>query len=337
MLTIFIIVILVLASILIFIPRKGIIAKISLWKNRQKRIMLEDSLKLIYNCELSGNSCNIKNLAKLLNNNESRAIQISDDLKSLNLISKNNNSIFLTNEGKEYALSVIRIHRLWEHFLSEKTGIEETEWHSNAEKAEHLLTIEEANDLAASLNNPVFDPHGDPIPQADGNFVSVNGKEIFELEIDEFARIIHVEDEPEEIFKELNSIGISQGVIVQLVNKKSDSIILRIEGTEHSLSISQYKNILTFPVQKEKIFSSFKSLSSLKQDEEAVIVGISKSIKGLQRRRLMDFGIVPGSRIKAKLVSTGGDPVAYRIRGTDVALRKNQSDYIYIDEVRRCA
>ncbi|MEJ5261089.1 MAG: FeoA family protein [Ignavibacterium sp.] len=73
-----------------------------------------------------------------------------------------------------------------------------------------------------------------------------------------------------------------------------------------------------------------KPLSSLKVGEKGIVLGIAKSLRGQQRRRLMDLGIVPGTEIEAELASITGDPVAYRVRGTTIALRKEQADKIYL-------
>ena len=90
-------------------------------------------------------------------------------------------------------------------------------------------------------------------------------------------------------------------------------------------------NITVSKIENEdEIREDFKRLSTLSIGEKGTVVGISKKCRGQQRRRLMDFGFVPGSEITAEMVSFGGDPVAYFIKGTTVALRKIQSDLIFI-------
>jgi len=74
----------------------------------------------------------------------------------------------LTSDGRSYALRIIRVHRLWEKYLADETSVSENEWHQKAEEVEHLITPEQADTLAAQIGNPVFDPHGDPIPSASG-------------------------------------------------------------------------------------------------------------------------------------------------------------------------
>ncbi len=60
----------------------------------------------------------------------------------------------LTKEGRQYALKIIRVHRLWEKYLAEKTGFDKTEWHDRAEEMEHHLSHEETNVLADRVGKP---------------------------------------------------------------------------------------------------------------------------------------------------------------------------------------
>lgn len=71
-------------------------------------------------------------------------------------------------------------------------------------------------------------------------------------------------------------------------------------------------------------------LSSLGLGQQATVVDISPACRGAERRRLLDLGVVPGTVIRAELVSTSGDPVAYRIRGAMIALRNAQADLIHV-------
>jgi DtxR family Mn-dependent transcriptional regulator len=68
----------------------------------------------------------------------------------------------------------------------------------------------------------------------------------------------------------------------------------------------------------------------LKIGEEAYIAGISPALRGIQRRRLMDFGIVAGTKVRAELESLNGDPKGYFVRGTTVALRNKQAENIFV-------
>jgi DtxR family Mn-dependent transcriptional regulator len=63
------------------------------------------------------------------------------------------------------------------------------------------------------------------------------------------------------------------------------------------------------------------------------VVRLSSNCRGAQRRRLLDLGVVPGTEIEAELPSASGDPVAYRIRGALIALRRQQAEWIEVAPV----
>lgn len=71
-------------------------------------------------------------------------------------------------------------------------------------------------------------------------------------------------------------------------------------------------------------------LHALATGEEAVVVGIGERVHGGQRHRLLDLGVVPGTLVRAELRSPSGDPVAYRIRGAVIALRRAQAEDILV-------
>jgi DtxR family Mn-dependent transcriptional regulator len=71
-------------------------------------------------------------------------------------------------------------------------------------------------------------------------------------------------------------------------------------------------------------------LTTLKPGEAAHVVNISPRIRGVERRRLMDLGILPGTLIANEMASAGGDPVGYRVRGAVIALRNSQAELINI-------
>ena len=81
---------------------------------------------------------------------------------------------------------------------------------------------------------------------------------------------------------------------------------------------------------EKPVEGKFRSLSELKIGEKGKVLGIAKSLRGQQRRRLMDLGVVPGTEVEVEMKSLWNDPVAYRIRGATIALRKNQTDKIYL-------
>ena len=76
----------------------------------------------------------------------------------------------LTSTGRKLALSLVRKHRLWETFLVDRLGFGWEEVHDIAEQLEHVDSVALVERLDAYLGHPQSDPHGDPIPKADGTF-----------------------------------------------------------------------------------------------------------------------------------------------------------------------
>lgn len=326
----------IIIFVLLFYPNKGII---SIWKKSRyanKKVLIEDALKYLYNCEYNNVNCTLNGVAGNLSISADDATDIISRLESMGLVSAKKNELSLTSDGRSYALRVVRVHRLWEKYLADETSVTENEWHQKAEEIEHTLTPEQANILAAQIGNPVFDPHGDPIPSASGELPQKKGKLLTEMKENEFANIIHVEDEPHAIYSQILAQGLYPGMQIRLMEISDKRVKFVANGEECILSPLIAKNITVGIIKLEKqIDGKFKPLSSLKIGEKGTILGIGKALRGQQRRRLMDLGIVPGTKIEAELQSLTGDPVAYKVRGTTVALRKQQTDKIFLvnDEV----
>ncbi|MEW6701515.1 MAG: metal-dependent transcriptional regulator [Bacteroidota bacterium] len=304
-------------------------------KKDKSRELIEDALKHLYDCEYKVIDCTLNSMSGNLSLSGDKTTEVISKLEAMNLISLRENKIILTPEGRSYALRIVRIHRLWERYLADNTSTKETEWHQIAEVKEHKTSDDDVKKLAAHLGNPLIDPHGDPIPSERGEIPTRKGIELNNIENGTFATIIHIEDEPKEVFAQFSALGLYPGMQIYLIENSKERIRFEADGNECLLAPILASNITVIPIsEKEEVRESFETLSSLKQDEEAMIVGISKAMRGQQRRRMLDYGIVPGTIVRAQLKSLSGDPVAYDIRGAMIALRKNQSDLIYIKRVR---
>ena len=321
----------ILVVTLVFFPQKGFIARIWRRKNINKKVLIEDALKHLYNCEYSGIGCTLISIAGKLSISEDESITLVAKLENIGMINSNQDTLRLTEEGRSYALRIIRIHRLWEKYLADETGLDEREWHHSAEEYEHKLTLNDAETLAAQIGNPVFDPHGDPIPSSSGDIPDKTGKPLTDLQFGEFASIIHIEDEPDAVYQQLVAEGLYPGMQVRMLESTRERVKFTANGEECVLAPLFAKNITVAPIKFEKpVEGRFKFLSSLKVGESGTVLGISKALRGQQRRRLMDLGVVPGTEILVEMRSVGGDPTAYRIKGALIALRKKQAERIYL-------
>lgn len=316
----------------LFYPQRGLYYAWRKHMRSAERVLLEDALKHLYNSEYSGTPSTLESLAGAIGIDRDRASQLVERLNARGLITLSGVSLNLTNEGRDYALKVIRIHRLWERYLADETMVRELEWHRQAEEVEHTLSPEDVQDLSKRLGHPVYDPHGDPIPTAAGELPEQKGGPLQSFADGEIVTIIHVEDEPAHVYEQIVSEGIYPGMTVRLLNRGTDSVLIEKEGKRVELPLIVAANVRGIRSKREQYTAEHKSLSDLRIGERGIVVGISPACRGMQRRRLMDLGIVPGTTIEAELTSTFGDPTAYRVRGSTIALRKEQAEMIYIKE-----
>ncbi|NWF89778.1 MAG: metal-dependent transcriptional regulator [Ignavibacteriaceae bacterium] len=316
----------------IFWPNFGLSDKLKRWTQDTERVQIEDALKHLYDCEYRNISCTINSIAGNLSINADRAAKLVSRLEALGLLAIQGEVLQLTAQGRSYALRIIRVHRLWERYLADETSTKELDWHDIAEKQEHLFTPEQADKLAAQIGNPVYDPHGDPIPSSKGDLPTKKGKPLNEMLPGEFANIIHIEDEPPAIYSQILAQGLYPGMQIRVLEVSDKRIKFEANGEECVLSPIIAKNITVGIIQLEKqVEGKYKVLSSLKVGEKGTVLGIAKALRGQQRRRLMDLGIVPGTEIEAQLESLNRDPVAYKVRGAVIAIRKQQADRIYLE------
>lgn len=297
-----------------------------------ERMLIEDALKHLHDCEYNKLPCTLQSLCGSLSISGDQAARLVDQLYELELIQSGGKELQLSEEGRSYALRIIRVHRLWERHLADRTGIPEPEWHQSAEDQEHRLSTQDADRLASQMGYPRFDPHGDPIPTASGELPPLKGVPLNELPEGAFAEIVHVEDEPAAIYAQLIALGIYPGMRVQMLEVSAQRIRFALESEEILLAPVFAANVTVQPVAETPVTApSQQTLAQLQPGEEARVTGISRACRSYQRRRLMDLGILPGSTISAEMRSAAGDPVAYRIRGTVIALRKEQANLIYIE------
>jgi DtxR family Mn-dependent transcriptional regulator len=334
-LTLFSLVAVVLAFI--FWPSKGLYWRWRRVHRKGELVDVEDVLKHVYDCEYLGRTGTVESVAGALAISATRAFELVHKLHSLGLLITAEGSLHLTPNGRSWALRVIRIHRLWERYLADRTGLHETQWHSFADRWEHTTSPEEAEALSARLGSPRYDPHGDPIPTIHGEIPATRGQRLTSLSIGQSARITHVEDEPEAIYAQLVAEGIHPGMVVRLIEQSPSHIRLETAGEELVLAPIVAANVTAIPLQKEAngSESTRQRLSDLKVSEIGKVVRISRACRGPQARRLLDLGLVPGTVVEAELVSPAGDLTAYRIRGALIALRKDQAQLVHVTRMQK--
>lgn len=321
--------------VLVFWPQKGLLALFSNSMLNSRRILLEDALKYLFDCEYKGLSCRLNALAGNLHVSTDRTAKLLDSLRQMGLITLEKDRIKLSDLGRSYALRVVRVHRIWERYLADETGTHHLEWHGLADLKEHEITPAAADLLAAQMGNPVFDPHGDPIPSSSGELPDYIGKSLSDMQEGELARIAHIEDEPKAIYSQIVAMGLYPGMQVYMMDVTEERLQFAANGEECILSPLIAANITVETLtSREPLLEKYAVLSSLQPGDQARIKGIAPACRGQQRRRLMDLGVVPGAVVEYAFRSAGGDPVAYLVMGALVGIRKSQSDHIFIEPIK---
>ncbi len=320
---------------LFFRPNKGYY-----WKFRKgiafgNKVMKEDMLKMLYHAEYKHEPLSTDQAKEFLKIGIAEFDLLLVELLEHQLITKTENTIELTNEGRDYALKIIRAHRLYEKYLSEKTGYDKLDWHDMAEKMEHKLSHEDVDFLSSQLGSPHFDPHGDPIPTKSGEMIAERGMPMYDLPENAFGKIIHIEDEPEIVYKQILAENLHIGSQLRIIESNKLRVKFYSEGEEYVLANEVAANLTVVELGKEEeIKVDIIRLTALKDEEIGIVEGISKECRGASRRRLLDLGFVPGTEVSIGLVSPMKDPRAYRMRSTDIALRNEQADFILIRKVK---
>jgi DtxR family Mn-dependent transcriptional regulator len=325
-------IILVLLGFWFFRPERGLLAKWQRSRQRSERILIEDTLKHINNCEMTGDHPTINSIAGDLQISNKEATDLIAKIEAAEMVQREGEKIHLTSTGRRSALHILRAHRLWERYLADTTGFSETEWHPQAEIYEHQLSAADIDALSAQLGHPTYDPHGDPIPISNGDPIHHGGIPLTALQLESTAQIIHIEDEPQTVYDQLVAEGLHLGMIVNVVENSKTRIRFWADGDEHVLAPIFATNVSVLPLSEPKECEEppCRYLSELEPGEEATVTGISLACYGLERRRLLDLGILPGTIIQAEFTSPSGDPMAYRIRGALIALRKEQASLIHV-------
>jgi DtxR family Mn-dependent transcriptional regulator len=145
----------------------------------------------------------------------------------------------LSEEGRRVATGVLRRHRLLELFLVQVVGMDWSEVHDEAERLEHHVSERLLARLDEMLGFPVADPHGDPIPSAEGELEETRSLSLLEAPLDKPHRVVRVADQDQAFLKLLNRIGIALGarVLVSMRDEAADAVLLLVgdDPTPHGL------------------------------------------------------------------------------------------------------
>lgn len=128
--------------------------------------------------------------------------------------------VTLTERGKREALRLLRRHRLVETFLLEHLGYGWDEVHDEAERLEHAVSDHFTEQLAEFLGHPSHDPHGDPIPKADGTLPDTPNTPLAEVDVGQVLEVSRLLSQAPDVLTYLADLGIQPGVRLEVTRRE---------------------------------------------------------------------------------------------------------------------
>jgi DtxR family Mn-dependent transcriptional regulator len=193
----------------------------------------ENYIKSIYHLKGDQHNVTTNELAEELKTRPASVTDMLKKLKSKKILHYEKYQGFrLSAEGKKVALTIIRRHRLWEYFLSEKLKFTWDEVHEVAEELEHVTSKKLIDKLDEFLGFPKFDPHGDPIPDQAGKMTSAEQVLLSDIEINQPAEVCGVANHSTHMLDMLrhNNIGIGTKLEIRKKFPFDQSIEIKIRN-----------------------------------------------------------------------------------------------------------
>ena len=182
---------------------------------------VEDYLKAIYRLSPEGRPASTSDIAHLLDLSAPSVSGMVKRLSELGLLEHiPYKGVQLTEAGRTAALRMVRRHRLIEAYLVEFLGYGWDTVHAEAERLEHAVSDTLVERMAVALGHPAVDPHGDPIPAADGSIMELASVALSEVEVGSTVEIRRVAEGDPERLRYLAALGLVPGVIVTLLDRQ---------------------------------------------------------------------------------------------------------------------
>jgi DtxR family transcriptional regulator, Mn-dependent transcriptional regulator len=313
-----------------------VLTVVALWRRQESarsRQRLEDALKHLWEQEYRGRHATLSSLGGALRLSAARVVNLIGRMQAQQLVVAHGQEFDLTPSGERLALQIVRAHRLLERYFADEARLPLGKIHRAAERREHSLSADEVDRLSASLGHPTIDPHGDPIPSPEGALPPAAGTPVTSWPADTLGRIVHLEDEPEISFRQILAEGLRVGQDVRIIEAAPERIVLTDGENEYRLAPVVAANVFLEPAPAAGHANGVVRLADLDHDLAAEVVRLDDICQGFSRRRLMDLGFTDGALVRPILRTFAGDPRAYEIRGTVVALRRDQASFVLVRPV----
>jgi DtxR family Mn-dependent transcriptional regulator len=300
------------------------------YRQRRQREQAEDALKHLHACEWRGQTASADSLAGALHLSPRAVVRLIEQMETQGWLVTTAQGLRLTPDGEQQAVAVIRAHRLWERYLADEARMPLAQIHAEAERREHQSSPESLAKFEAQLGHPWTDPHGDPIPNAAGEIQPTADQPLTAWQTNAPLRITHIEDEPPAIFAQIVAAGLRPGHVIRILTSTAERMVISNGDDTPALAPIVAANISAELAPHAPITTT--QLTRLQMGESAIVAALDPTLQGFTRRRLLDLGLTPGTRIQLELPSMFRDPLAYRVRGSLIALRKEQAELVYIEK-----
>jgi len=173
----------------------------------------ENYLKAIYKIsEKKGKAASTNEISREIQISAASVTDMFKRLSEKELIDyQKHKGVKLTPKGNQIATNLVRKHRLWEVFLVEKLNFDWAEVHDIAEELEHINSDKLIDRLDKYLDHPKFDPHGDPIPDAKGNFEHRVQIPLADLEVGQKGVVVGVQEHSAAFLEYLDRLNLGLG------------------------------------------------------------------------------------------------------------------------------
>jgi DtxR family Mn-dependent transcriptional regulator len=150
-------------------------------------------------------------------------------------------AIALTDTGRRAAVAMVRRHRLIETFLVQELGYGWDEVHDEAEVLEHAVSDLLMDRIDIKLGHPDRDPHGDPIPTADGDIPAPRAVPLSEFRVGQSGRVARISDADPEMLRYFDTVGICLDLTIEMVERRdyAGTVAVRISPTENPIDLGR--------------------------------------------------------------------------------------------------
>jgi DtxR family transcriptional regulator, Mn-dependent transcriptional regulator len=204
-----------------------------------RTINTEDYIKAIYKLTLDGERVTTSALATQLRVKDASITDMIKRLSDKGLIKyERYHGVTLSPRGRKMALGIVRRHRLWEMYLVTFLGFSWDKVHDEAERLEHVTSDDLEERLDAALGHPTTDPHGDPIPSAEGECELPDYTSLDEFAVGDVVTVQRVSDHDSAMLQHASKLGVELKKRITVKEKRAfdGSMIVKVGTRQQFIS-----------------------------------------------------------------------------------------------------